>query len=510
MAQESLATMTTQRIGSEAFRSKVMSAEDAALLLRDGQTVGISGFGVGGTPKAVLRHVATLAQERHTRGEPFAIRLLTGASAATDVDGALAQADAMSFRLPYMGDPTLRQKINAGSIAYVDTHLSRVAPWARAGFFGKVDVAIIEAALIREDGGIVPTFAMGNAQTWLDLADTVIVEINEWHSVEMLGIHDVWNTGAPDMATTLARINHPSVRVGQTALQVDPAKVVAVVTTNKPEQGIAFRAEPNGTAIAGYILDFLHNEVTKGRLPRQLPPLQSGVGNIANAVMGALKDAPFEQLTAYTEVIQDGMLDMLRSGKMSAISGASLYLSSEQAALANQDMRNLRDRIVIRSQDVSNNPSVVRAMGAIAMNTAIEADIYGNVNSTRIIGSRVQNGIGGSGDFARSALLSIFMTTSMAKEGAISSIVPMVSHVDHINQDVQILVTEQGLADLRGLSARQRARVVIDKCAHPAYRAMLHDYRERAEREAGGDTPHIMSQALSWHARLAQTGTMMP
>src|SRR3546814_2555461 len=83
------------------------------------------------------------------------------------------------------------------------------------------------------------------------------------------------------------------------------------------------------------------------------------------------------------------------------------------------------------------------------MNGLIEADSYGNVNSTHVMGSRIQNGIGGSGDFARNAYVSIFMTPSLAKGGAISAIVPQVSHVDHINQDVQILVTEQGLAALR-------------------------------------------------------------
>jgi len=142
---------------------------------------------------------------------------------------------------------------------------------------------------------------------------------------------------------------------------------------------------------------------------------------------------------------------------------------------------------------------VVRRLGVIAMNAMIEADMYGNVNSTHIKGTSIMNGIGGSGDFARNAFLSFFVTPSTAKNGAISCIVPMVSHVDHTEHDVQILVTEQGLADLRGLSPKQRARLIIEKCAHPDYRPALTEYYERALRESPGKhTPHLMNEALTW------------
>lgn len=502
--------MTTERIGYHAFHDRVMTAAEAAQLIRDKETVATSGFGAGGTPKALPRAISAVAKERHAQGQPFAIRLFTGASTMTDVDGILADADAVSFRMPYMSDPAMRKKINAGCIAYVDTHLSRIAPWIRAGFFGKIDVAIVEVAQIKADGGLVPTFAIGNAQTWLDLADRVIIEVNTWHSPQIEGLHDLWNTAASDAALTLARISGPGVRVGEKVLRVDPAKVAAVVLTHEAEQSIAFRQDEDAVTIAGHILDFLQHEVTHGRLPRKLPPLQSGVGNIANAVMGGLANAPFDNLTAYTEVIQDGMLDMLRSGRMKAISGAALYLSPACADFVNAEMSAFRDKIVLRAQEVSNSPSVVRALGAIAMNAAIEVDIYGNVNSTRVTGSRVQNGIGGSGDFSRSAMLSIFMTPSVAKNNDISSIVPMVSHVDHINQDVHVIVTEHGLADLRGLSARARARQIIEHCAHPNYRPLLRDYLERSTQHTGGDTPHMLSEAFSWHQRLMDTGTMMP
>jgi succinyl-CoA:acetate CoA-transferase len=293
-------------------------------------------------------------------------------------------------------------------------------------------------------------------------------------------------------------------------LHCDLNKVVAVVETDQPDRNSAFAApDDNSNRIAGHIIDFLKQEVAAGRLPPNLLPLQSGVGNIANAVLMGLNSGPFENLTAYTEVLQDGMLDMLRSGKLTMASATALSFSPEALADFNANIDTYRERIVLRPQEMSNHPELIRRLGLIAMNAMIEADIYGNVNSTHIMGSSVMNGIGGSGDFARNAYLSFFMTPSTAKGGTISCIVPMVSHTDHTEHDVEIIVTEQGLADLRGLSPTQRARLIIEKCAHPDYREALRDYFERALRDAPGKhTPHILSEALSWHDRFVKTGTM--
>jgi succinyl-CoA:acetate CoA-transferase len=284
------------------------------------------------------------------------------------------------------------------------------------------------------------------------------------------------------------------------------------VQTSQPDRNSAFTA-PDETSqrIAGHIIEFLQHEVKRGRLPADLLPLQSGVGNIANAMLAGLNDGPFNNLTAYTEVLQDGMLDMLRSGKLTMASATALSFSPKALADFNENIDFYSKRIVLRPQEISNHPEVVRRLGVIAMNGMIEADLYGNVNSTHIMGSGIMNGIGGSGDFARNAYLSFFMTPSVVKDGAISCIVPMASHVDHTEHDVEVIVTEQGLADLRGLSPTQRARTIIEKCAHPDYRPALLDYFERAQRDAPGKhTPHLLDEALSWHARYVETGHMLP
>ncbi|WP_257165302.1 acetyl-CoA hydrolase/transferase family protein [Bradyrhizobium sp. SRS-191] len=490
--------MSSSQVMSQALRAKIMSADDAAALVKPGSHVGMSGFTGSGYPKAVPLALARRIEAAHGRGEPFRIGVWTGASTAPELDGALAKANGIDLRLPYQSDPITRQRINAGSIDYIDLHLSHVAQFVWFGFLGHLDVAVIECSGIMPDGRLIPSTSIGNNKTWLDLADRVVIEVNSWMNPALLGMHDVYyGTRLPPHRKPIP-IVAPGDRIGETTYRCDPDKVIAIVETHAPDRNTTFAAPDEiSNAIAGHILEFFAHEVKQGRLPRNLLPLQSGVGNVANAVMAGLDEGPFPHLTAYTEVLQDGMLNLLRSGRMDLASATALSLSSEAAIEFNREIEFLRDRIVLRPQEISNHPEVIRRLGVIAMNGMIEADIYGNVNSTHVRGSSIMNGIGGSGDFARNAYLSIFMTPSTAKNGTISCIVPMVTHVDHTEHDVQILVTERGLADLRGLSPKQRARVIIENTAHPRFRPALDDYFERACRDATGKhTPHLLEEAF--------------
>ncbi|MGF9663627.1 acetyl-CoA hydrolase/transferase family protein [Arthrobacter crystallopoietes] len=500
------------RIRSAGLAERLMSADEAAALIQPGMTVAMSGFTGAGYPKAVPGSLAKLMAREHDAGKDFRINVLTGASTAPELDGVLAEAKGMQLRLPFQSDPALRSQINAGEIDYIDMHLSHVAQHTWFGFFGHIDLAVVEVAGILEDGRLIPSSSVGNNMTWLRDADKVILEVNEWQPDGLEGMHDVYYGTALPPHRKPIMLEHPDDRIGEPYLRVDPAKVVAVVETNAPDRNSPFNPPDEASMrIAGHILDFFEHEIKRGRMPEQLLPLQSGVGNVANAVLAGLSTGGFRSLTAYTEVIQDGMLDLLRSGVLRMASATSFSLSAPGLEEFNANVDFYHDKILLRPQEISNHPEVIRRLGCIAMNGMIEADIYGNVNSTHIAGTKMMNGIGGSGDFARNSYLSIFMSPSTAKGGKISGIVPMVSHVDHTEHDTMVMVTEQGLADMRGLSPKQRARLVIEKCAHPDFRPMLEDYFDRACRDSlGKHTPHLLGEALSWHQRFVETGSMRP
>ncbi|RBY87796.1 acetyl-CoA hydrolase/transferase family protein [Blastococcus sp. TF02A-30] len=500
------------RIQHAGLARKVVPADAAAAHVRPGDTVGMSGFTGAGYPKAVPEALARRISSAHAAGEPFRVNVWTGASTAPELDGVLAAADGVDLRLPYQSDPVTRQKINAGEMDYLDVHLSHVAQLAWEGFLGPLDVAVVEVSGITPDGYLVPSSSLGNNKTWLDRADRIVLEVNSWQSADLEGMHDVYYGTALPPGRRPIPLTAPGDRIGIPYLRCPLDKVVAVVETAAPDRNTTL-APPDETSrrISGHLLEFLEHEVARGRLPADLLPLQSGVGNVANAVLADLGASRFQGLSAFTEVIQDGMLDLLRSGTVAIASATAFSLGPQAAAEFNAAAAEFRDRIVLRPQEMSNHPELVRRLGVLAMNGMIEADIYGNVNSTHLMGSRIQNGIGGSGDFARNAYLSFFLSPSTAKGGAISAILPMVSHIDHTEHDVHVLVTEQGLADLRGLPPRKRARAVIAHCAHPDYRPLLEDYLERADRGAyGRHTPHLLGEALSWHTRFLETGTMLP
>ena len=489
-----------------------MSAEEAAALIQFDTRIGMSGFTGAGYPKAVPLALARRISDANLRGQKSQVSIFTGASTGPELDGALAMAGGIHLRLPYQSDPETRKRINAGEMEYMDIHLGHVAQYVENGFLGKMDWALVEVTAILEDGRLIPSSSLGNNRTWIDQAEKVILEVNAWQPAELEGMHDIYYGMQPPPNRQPIPLVHPGQRIGTPYLRVDPEKVAAIVLTDSPDRNSAFKApDESSRRIAGHILEFLAWEVKSGRIPPSLLPLQSGVGNIANAVLFGLLEGPFENMTSYTEVIQDGMIELLRSGKVTCASATAFSLSPQMLGQVNAEMANFRDRIVLRPQEISNHSEIIRRLGVIGMNGMIEADIYGNVNSTHVMGSRIQNGIGGSGDFARNGYLSIFMAPSTAQKGAITTIVPMVSHVDHTEHDVSVIVTEQGLADLRGLSPRQRAKLVIENCSHPDYRPLLRDYQERADRLSfGKHTPHLLHESLSWHGRYVRTGRMLP
>lgn len=493
------------RLRDEKALALVRSAEEAAEIIKDGMTVGVSGFTPSGYPKAVPLALA----ERAKGGEKIKIDLYSGASVGPEIDAALTEAGVIKKRLPYHTNATIRGKINEGEVEYIDMHLSQSTQYVNYGMLNKIDVAIVEGLAITEEGHIIPTTAVGNAPAFIKNADQVIVEINLKKPMSLEGMADIVLLDNPPNRKPIGICN-PADRIGMPYMECGFDKIAAVVITDMQDKTRPLgEVDDASKEISNNIIKFFDREVASGRLTNSLLPLQSGVGSVANAVLYGLCDSEYENLTCYTEVVQDSMLDLLRSGKANMASTTAL--SPSPAALEEflDEVDFFRDKIILRPQEISNNPEVVRRLGVIAMNTAIEADIYGNVNSSHIMGSKMMNGIGGSGDFSRNGAITIFSTPSTAKGGKISSIVPMVSHVDHTEHEVMVLVTEQGYADLRGLSPKERAVKIIENCAHPDFKEELMSYFKRACDSSALHTPHILTEALSWHSRYLDTGSML-
>ena len=504
------AVVDPARVRHPYFRNLVTDAASAVARIRHGDTVAISGFASAGTPKAFAPALADRIRRVRADGGELSVNLLTGASVASEAESLLAEVDGVALRMPYQSEPTARGKINDGRMDYVDIHLSHVAQQVWEGNYGKVDVAVVEVAAITEDGKLIPSMSVGNNKTWLEVADAVILEVNSWVPLEVEGMHDVYYGTAlpPDRRPIM--MTGPADRIGQPHLEVDPAKVVAVVPTNEQDSETAVTApDAISQAIAGHVVEFFRHEVECGRMPADgLLPLQAGIGNVANAVLAGLANGPFTNLTCYSEVIQDSMLELIRRGTVTHASATSLALSRAGLAELVDNIDLYREHVTLRPQEISNHPEIVRRLGIVGMNGMLEADIYGNVNSTHIGGTRIMNGIGGSGDFTRNGYVSMFLSPSTARGGAVSSIVPMVPHVDHTEHDVQVIVTEHGLADLRGLSPRKRARVIVDRCADPAFRPLLHDYLDRATaRPNAGNTPPHPSRRDWKHAGVGPDAT---
>jgi acetyl-CoA hydrolase len=486
----------------------ILSAEEAALHIHNGATVGFSGFTPAGAAKAVPRALATRAKALHAEGKPFKIRVMTGASTGKDLDEALAQAEAISWRAPYQSSKTLRQQLNAGKVEFVDMHLSHLPQAVAEGFFGKVDFAVVEATEVTKDGRVYLSSSIGASPTFLRHAEKVIIELNRYHSPRVSEMADIAVLPPPPHRSPIP-IHHPLTRMGVPFAAVDPDRIIGIVETNEPDDVSEF-AEPDDAseAIASNVVEFLLHEIASGRIPSEFLPLQSGVGNIANAVLSGLGKAErIPPFMMYTEVLQDSVLALMKQGKVLGASTTSLTLSPPRLKELYDNLDEFGPRVIMRPQELSNNPGVVRRLGVITTNTALEVDIYGHANSTHVCGTGMMNGIGGSGDFTRNAYLSVFMAPSIAKGGKISTIVPMASHVDHNEHSVHVVVTDQGVADLRGKGPYERARLIIENCAHPMYRDYLRSYLAGSTR---GHLGHDLSRCFELHLNLMRTGAMLP
>ncbi len=483
-----------------------LTAAEAASLVNDGDIIGFSGFTPAGAAKEIPTAIAERAKEEHGAGRPFQIGVVTGASTGDSLDGNLALAEAISFRTPYQSNKFLRKAINEGKAHFFDMHLSLLPQNVRYGFLGKFAFAIVEACDVSADGEIVLTTSVGASPTFCQFADKILIELNEYHPTALRGFHDIYEPADPPHRREIPVYSCPD-RIGTETIKVDPSKIAGIIRTNRPDEIGGFKdADAITTKIGENVAEFLAAELRSGDIPEGFLPIQSGVGNIANAVLGAMGQNPdIPAFEMYSEVIQDSVIELMETERIRFGSATSLTLSPDVLQRVYQNLDFFRSRMLLRPQEISNHPEIVRRLGIISINTAIETDIFGNVNSTHVMGSNLMNGIGGSGDFTRNAYLSVFTCPSVAKGGQISTIVPLVSHMDHSEHSVQVIITEQGMADLRGKDPVERARLIVENCAHPDYRDVLHGYFESVK---DGHTPQTLDSAFAMHQEFLKSGDM--
>ncbi|GAA5850810.1 hypothetical protein JCM8547_009095 [Rhodosporidiobolus lusitaniae] len=512
------------RVARPSYLQRLTTPASLAPLFKNGEHVGFSGFTGVGYPKEVPIALAEHVEQNNLQGD-LRFSLYVGASTGPEVEERWAKNKMISRRFPHQVGKEIAKGINNGEIDFADKHLSMFPQDLTYGYYTldkktgdpkrPLDWAIVEATEILPDGSIVPGASVGATPEILASAEKIIIEVNT-AIPSFKGLHDISTTYAPPYRQPYL-ITHPSNRIGTISIPVDPARVVAIVESNKPDNtGKNAPETEDSKKIAAHLINFFSEEVAAGRLPKNLLPLQSGIGNVANSIIGGLANSPFEKMLVWTEVLQDTFVPLLDSGKLDFATATSIRFSPEMFKSFYANWDRYVDKLLLRPQQVANSPEIIRRLGCIAMNTPLEIDLYSHANSTNALGSRMLNGLGGSADFLRNAALSIMHTPSARPSKSdptgISCIVPFATHIDQTEHDLDVIVTEQGLADLRGLSPRQRAPLIIEKCAHPEYKDQLREYYERALHEClkkgMAHQPHMLRNAFLMHTNFQEHGTM--
>ena len=475
---------------------RLASAAEAAALIRDGQTVAVGGYTSSGYPKAVPAELA----RRRAEGEALSLNIISG-SLVSQIDEILA--DVIARRTPMLESQTLRRAVNARRTVYVEQQIAKLPRLLHSGAFGRIDLAIIEGLGFTEEGWLVPGPSVGLIPLLAEQAEGLIIEINQAQPAGLAGLADVYQPGRPPRRPI--PLLHPTHRFGEPFIRVDAKKIKAVVLTEQPDQARPSPplSEPLARAVA-HLMDFLESASAR-HWGGTLPPIQTGVGQLAGGLVAALGRSRFRGLKFFCGLLGEEHLELLASGRAEAASASAVQMTARVTEIVRQE---LGATLVLRNQEITNDAETALRLGLLSINSGLEVDIYGNVNASHIAGSQVVNGLGGGANFAQNAELSVLVIPSANAERTISHIVPMVPHVDIGEHDVDILVTDQGLADLRGRDEVERARLIINRCAHPDYQDMLRGYLKRALAAVGGHHPQLPDEAFSWYRRLKESGAM--
>lgn len=496
--------MNYERIESKQLRAKVVASQQAALLIKDGMTVATSGFAAAGYPKAVLHALA----ERVRSGDELRLNFVNSSNLGTEIEAELAETGIVKRLSPFQMTRACAQLINKGRIDYVEMPLSRVAPAVRDGSLGEIDIAIIEALRITPQGELVLTSGVGLSPLFVQQAKQIIIEINTSQPVELDGMHDIFcpGTGPGKPPIPLQGIAQ---RIGSTTLAVDPEKVAAVVVTDDSGVEVLYAAPDK---LVGKFADNLFNflELEYVRKSRRLPPLQSGIGNMANNLVRAFGRTNFKDIEFFCGLLQEANVELLAKGQAVCASGSAVHTTKRVRELFASDPQGFQKMITLRSIELTNCAELIDRMQPIALNSAVEIDLYGNANLSHVMGSQVVNGTGGGTTFAHNAGLSVMLLPSIGKGGDLSNIVPKVTVQDISSHYIDIIITDIGVADLRGKTPIEKAEAIIANCVSPIYKAALTSYLAESKHKIGGHEPQLLAECFKWHQQFQETGSMKP
>lgn len=492
------------RIRDVRLLSKVMAADEAVLLIQNNMTIATTGNAYSGFPGTLLLAMTEMLAKK--RGK---ITIFCAGALGVDIENAFQKGDIVSKRLGSLGSRVMRKAVNEGRMEFLDVKSGLFPLQVARGDFGPVDVAMIEAVAITEEGNIVPSTALTDGARWVQCARKVLVEINPWIPTSLEGFHDVYLPEITPCANPIP-LGDITGRIGTSFIPVKEGKIAAIVEATYPVQETGKSSKTDGVnkQIADNFIQFLEHQSDSGLLPTPLPPLEIGIGEVSDMIVQRLRDSSLKDIKFFAPGITESALNLMDEGKVRFISATNLRMGRSGLEHFFENIEFYRKHILLRPLDIINSGEIIRRMGVIALNTAIEVDIQGQVNSSHLMGVDIVGGIGGSYDYSRNALISIFLTPSTTKSGEISHIVPLVSHVDHTEHEVDVIITEQGLADLRGVEPMKRASLIIESCAHPGYRQALREYLNHAKERGSGRQPLFMEKAFSFHQRFSANKSM--
>lgn len=413
------------------MRTYPMSQDDVPIdfsaYLRDGDTL------IWGQANAEpLTLTRALVAQRHALGR---LRLILGIDLGRTF--APEHADAFDF-VSYCGAGGNRLLANAGVLDVVPSAYSQIPALLGDGGL-KIDAVLVQVSVADAQGYHSLGLANDLLIAALESARVVIAEVN------------------PDVPWTIgARELHRS--------EID----LAVPARFAPLESAASPASPTELRIARHVASLIEDGAT----------LQLGLGGVANSVLGMLTDR--RDLGIHTGVVGDGLVDLAQSGALTN-ARKSIDRGSSVAGVLMGSQRLYRfayrnPHMQLRGSEYTHAPAVLRALDRfVAINSAIEVDLTGQVNA-EVAGGQYVGAVGGAPDFTRAAMQSrggLPIIALPATAGGRSRIVASLSGpVTTPRCDAGLVVTEHGVADLRGLSLKARVRKLLDIAA-PEHRAAL-------------------------------------